>query len=257
MNLLSTSQLNVQITDTQICNQLNLQCQPGEVWGILGRNGKGKTTLLHTLAGLRPAQSGEIFLQSKNINQLSRREIAQQLGILLQHHEDSFPSSVIETVMMGRHPHLTNWQWETDKDLEIAQQVLEALQLHHLAQRSINQLSGGERQRVAIATLLTQNPQIMLLDEPNSHLDIKYQIQILDYLSAQARQQSKLMLLTIHDLNLAARYCDKLIMLMGHGEVLQGDAGPLLSEENLYRLYDFPIRKMVSGNTTSFIADPN
>lgn len=255
MSLLATSQLSVQIGDTKICDQLNLQCQPAEVWGILGRNGKGKTTLLHTLAGLRPAHSGEIFLQNKNIYQFSRREIAQQLGILLQHHEDSFPSSVIETVMTGRHPHIKNWQWETEKDHDIAHQALNALQLSHLAERSTSHLSGGERQRVAIAALLTQNPQIMLLDEPNSHLDIKYQIQIMDYLTTQTKQQSQLMLFTIHDLNLAARYCDKLIMLMGNGDVLQGNASELLSEENLYKVYDFPIRKMVSDNKISFIAE--
>jgi len=255
MSLISTSQLNVIIGQTQVCKNLSLDCNPGEVWGILGRNGKGKTTLLHTLAGLRAAQSGDVFLRQKNIKSLKRQQIAQQLGLLLQQHEDSFPSSVIDTVMSGRHPHMKQWQWESAEDHQLVQTALEAIQLTHLAQRLTNQLSGGERQRVAMATLLTQDPDIMLLDEPNSHLDLKYQIQLLDLLTNLAKEKQKTILMTLHDLNLTARYCDKLIMLMGDGEVLVGDAESLLNEHNLLHLYDYPIAKINSQEHTVFTAD--
>lgn len=241
MSLLNTSKLNIQIGNTQVCNDLNIECYAGETWGILGRNGRGKTTLLHTLAGLLPAVSGDIFLQSKNINDLSRKQIAKCLGVLLQHHEDSFPCNVLETVITGRHPHINQWQWESKNDWEIARQALETMQLSHLSERPINQLSGGERQRVSIATLITQTPDIMLLDEPNSHLDLKYQIQLLEFLHHHAKTQQTLCVMTLHDLNLTARYCDKLIMLLSDGRVLTGNTDELLNEENLQQLYDHPI----------------
>ncbi len=254
MNLIHSSQLKVKIGNTLVCRDLTIECKAGEVWGVLGRNGKGKTTLLHTLAGLRPAISGEIFIQQNSIHQLTRRQIAQQLGVLLQHHEDSFPCSVIETVISGRHPHINHWQWESRNDWDIAHKALQSVQLSHLAQRPVNQLSGGERQRVAIATLITQNPQIMLLDEPNSHLDLKYQIMILDYLFKLTKSAQKTILMTLHDINLAARYCDKLILLMGDGEVQVGEANELLSEDNLQKLYDYPVTRIDSENFPLFFA---
>ncbi|RDH81583.1 MAG: ABC transporter [endosymbiont of Galathealinum brachiosum] len=254
MSLLSTSNLRIKISNTLVCDDLNIECKQSEVWGILGRNGKGKTTLLHTLAGLRPALNGNITIQKKNILELTRKQIAQQLGVLLQHHEDSFPCSVIETVITGRHPHISNWQWESKNDYEIAHNALNSVQLSHLAERPINQLSGGERQRVAIATLITQNPQILLLDEPNSHLDLKYQIQILETLCNQAIHQKKIIMMTLHDLNLAARFCDKLMLLLGDGKVLVGNTNELLSEENLLKLFDYPITRINSGKYPIFIA---
>lgn len=254
MSLLGTSSLNITIGNTHVCNNLNIECKPGEVWGILGRNGKGKTTLLHSLAGIHPVEKGEIFLQQKNIHELSRKQIAQRLGVLLQHHEDSFPSSVIDTVITGRHPHINNWQWESKTDWQLAHNALETVQISHLSQRPINQLSGGERQRVSIATLITQNPEVMLLDEPNSHLDLKYQIKILNYLCEQTKSKNKTIIMTLHDLNLAARYCDKLILLLGEGEVLVGETNELLNEVNLMRLYNHPVSRIDSANYPVFIA---
>ncbi|MCW8934726.1 MAG: ABC transporter ATP-binding protein [Gammaproteobacteria bacterium] len=253
MSLLSTSNLNIRIGNTPVCHKLNITCEAGEVWGILGRNGKGKTTLLHTLAGLRPSVSGEILIRENNILELSRKKIARQLGVLLQHHEDSFPATVLETVITGRHPHLNNWQWESPSDWECAHQALSTVQLSHLSERPINQLSGGERQRVAIATLITQNPDIMLLDEPNSHLDLKYQIQLLNQLCQQTRAQGKTIIMTLHDINLAARYCDKLILLPGDGETLTGTSKELLNESNLHKLYDHPISRIESDGYPVFI----
>jgi len=254
MSLLSTEKLQVSIGNTRICNDLNIECHGGEVWGILGRNGKGKTTLLHTLAGLHKTNSGDIFINQNNLNDLSRKKIAQQLGVLLQHHEDVFPSNVIETVITGRHPHINQWQWESNADWEMACQALDTVQLSSLAERPINQLSGGERQRVSIAALITQNPNIMLMDEPNSHLDLKYQIQLLDYLCNDARENNKSILMTLHDLNLTARYCDKLILLLGDGNTLTGNTEDLLSEDNLQTLYDYPVKRITTGKHTVFCA---
>lgn len=254
MSLLRTEKLSVQIGHTRVCESLSFELKAGEVWGMLGRNGMGKTTLLHTLAGLREPQQGEVFIQQGNVHSLRRKQLAQQLGLLLQQQEDSFPSRVIDTVISGRHPHLSQWQWESAEDWQIAQQALQQLQLSHLAQRPINQLSGGERQRVAMATLITQNPAIMLLDEPSSHLDLKHQIQLLDFIRKQTISQHKTALMTLHDINLSVRYCDKLILLLGDGQVMVGETSELLNEENLQRLYDYPIKKIDTEGFPLFVA---
>ncbi|MDH5766873.1 MAG: ABC transporter ATP-binding protein, partial [Gammaproteobacteria bacterium] len=217
MSLLEIQNLDISIATTQVCNKLNLTIEPGQVWAILGRNGIGKTTLLHTLAGLREADGGEIFIHQDNIKQLNRKQVAQKIGLLLQHHEDAFPTSILETVLIGRHPYIPNWQWESAMDKQLAMNALEQVELQHMAHRQTNQLSGGERQRVAIATLLTQNPEILLLDEPNSHLDLNYQVKLLDHICQYARENNQAVIMSLHDINLAARFADHLIFLHGEG----------------------------------------
>lgn len=234
-------QLSIGIAGKQVCRQLDLTIEPGQVWGILGRNGIGKTTLLHTLAGLRAAQSGDILVDDCNSKQLSRKQIAQKIGVLLQHHEDSFPSTVLETVLAGRHPHTGLWQWENAADYAMARLALQQVDMLEMQHRPVQQLSGGERQRVAIATVLTQDPSCFLLDEPNSHLDLHYQISILDALCRFARNNRRALLMTLHDINLAARFCDHVLLLNGNGEVLAGAAGNLLNRQHLSALFQHPI----------------
>lgn len=241
MSLLRTSQLNIDIGGKTICRQLDLDIQAGHIWGLLGRNGSGKTTLLHTLAGLRAAKSGEIFLRDENIQSLSRKHIAQHLGLLLQHHDDSFPATVLETVLGGRHPHIDNWQWENETDFRIARNALQRVELLTMQQRSVQQLSGGERQRVAIATLLAQNPDVLLLDEPNSHLDLNYQMRLLGDLCAQARESGRAIVMSLHDINLAARYCDHIILLSDQGTAITGAADKLLNPQTLSEIFQHPI----------------
>ena len=163
MSFISCNALNVKIADTQVCDNLTLSINAGESWAILGMNGCGKTTLLHTIAGLLEPQAGEINLKKKNINDLSRREIAQQVALLLQHQEDHFPGTVLEAVLIGRHPHLKSWQWESENDKQLALDTLALVGLENFSERPILTLSGGERQRVALATLLVQQTKIRLL----------------------------------------------------------------------------------------------
>ncbi len=238
---LQCRQLSIDIAGKQVCRQLDLTIIPGQVWGILGRNGIGKTTLLHTLAGLRDAAAGDILLDEQNIIQLTRKQIAQKTGVLLQHHEDSFPATVLETVLTGRHPHINNWQWENESDFAIARQALQQVDMHTMENKSVQHLSGGERQRVAIATLLAQDPTFYLLDEPNSHLDLHYQINILDSLCQFARSTQRALIMTLHDINLAARFCDYVLLLNGDGEVLQGAATELLTPPHLAQTFKHEI----------------
>ena len=242
MSLLATRALHITIGTTTVCNDLELTINSGDRWCMLGRNGTGKTTLLHTLAGLRPPTTGDITLNDRPLTQIPRKSVAQHTGLLFQEHADAFPASVLETVLTGRHPWIGPLQWEGSKDLAIARDALQAVDLHNLEARLVNTLSGGERQRVSIACLLAQEPQLLLLDEPTSHLDIHHQIRMLKLLQQQAAQHGKALLLVMHDLNLAVRYCNRFLLLFGNGETLQGTTETALTQANLERLYQHPLQ---------------
>ena len=252
MNLLNCTALNVHIAKTQVCRDLNLSINAGENWAILGVNGCGKTTLLHTLAGLIPASSGEIKLKQKSLQHLSRKEVAQQLSLLLQHQEDHFPGNVLEAVLIGRHPHLNSWQWESEDDYKIALDTLKSVGLGEFATRSILTLSGGERQRVALATLLVQQTPVRLLDEPVNHLDIHHQHDVMKLLSSGNTNEANIFVL--HDVNLATRYCDHALLMFGNGQTQQGTCAEILTEQNLTKLYQHPLKEIVHNNQRWFIA---
>ena len=242
MILLATRALHITIGTTTVCSGLELTINSGDRWCMLGRNGTGKTTLLHTLAGLRPPTAGDILLNDRPLPQVPRKSVAQHIGLLFQDHADAFPASVLETVLTGRHPWLGPLQWEGGKDLAIAREALQAVDLHNMEARLVNTLSGGERQRVSIACLLAQEPQLLLLDEPSNHLDIQHQIRMLDLLQEQTAQHGKGLLLIMHDLNLAVRYCNRFLLLFGDGETLQGTTETALTQANLERLYQHPLQ---------------
>ena len=244
MALLSTNALTVAIGDQTICRSLSLEINAGERWALLGRNGIGKTTLLHSMAGLRPAVSGAITLQGETTGRLTSQQIAQRVGLLFQQQDDAFPSTVLETALIGRHPYLKPWQWESERDQEKARSALQQLQLERLAERTTSTLSGGERQRLAIATLLTQEPALMLLDEPTNHLDIHHQIAVLNLLHQWSQQNERALLMTLHDINLALRYCNHAILLLGNGEVVTGRSDEVLTSANLERLYLHPLMRI-------------
>ncbi len=215
---------------------LNMSIESGQVWGVLGPNGAGKTTLLHTLAGLLPARSGQVTLHDTPLAQLKRRDIAQQLGLVFQERQDSFPATVLETALIGRHPWLSAWESEQAADLQRAQQALAALDVEHLSERLLSTLSGGERQRVAIATLMTQNPDIWLLDEPTNHLDLHHQVKVMRLLREQAAL-SKTVFMCLHDLNLAARWCSHVLLLYSNGDACWAPAPTMLKPSALEQLY--------------------
>jgi len=250
--ILETRSLRLSIGDKLLCRDLNLRVQPGERWGVLGVNGAGKTTLLLTLAGLRVPQAGSVLLDGKAITAVPKRTAAQRCGVMLQDSDDAFPASVLETALIGRHPYLQLWEWESAADEALALAALQAVGIADLAQRASNTLSGGERRRLALATLLTQDPGLMLLDEPVNHLDLHHQIAALELLSQQVKQHGKTAVMVLHDINLAARYCDALLLLFADGEVLQGSVGEVLNVENLTRLYGHPVRSVETVEGTLF-----
>ena len=242
MSLLAASQLAVSIGTVNVCRDLDLQIVSGDCWCILGRNGTGKTTLLHTLAGLRAPAAGSVKFNKRTLANLPRKAIARHIGILFQDHRDAFPANVLETVLTGRHPWLGTLQWEGGTDLMIARRALHAVGLENMEQRIVTTLSGGERRRLGIATLLTQEPQLLCLDEPTNHLDIHHQIRMLDLVQQQTHRHGRALLLVMHDLNLALRYCNQFLLLYGDGETAQGPAEQVLTQANLERLYHYPLQ---------------
>jgi len=251
--LLETQSLTLEIGGKTVCSELNVEISAGQHWGLLGINGVGKTTLLHTLAGLRAPAQGEVLLGGTLIDELPRRNIAQKIGLLLQNDDDAFPGTVMETVLTGRHPWLSQWQWESDDDRALALTALKNMELEGLDQRQVNTLSGGERRRLGLATLLTQNPQLFLLDEPTNHLDPHHQIELLSLLSQQVTNSQRASLMILHDINLATRFCDHLMLLFGEGETLCGPAEDILNIEILTRLYGHPVIAVDGPNGPIFL----
>ncbi|GAB4291459.1 MAG: ABC transporter ATP-binding protein [Thiohalomonadaceae bacterium] len=246
MELLRAVSLDIAVAGRRLLHHLSLTISRGQCWALLGANGAGKTTLLHTLAGLRPAQGGSLWLQGTPLARLPRRAIAQRLGLLPQDSSDSFPATVLETALIGRHPHLGRWQNEGPQDVALARQALAQVGLTGHEARPCHTLSGGERRRLALATLLTQAPLLLLLDEPSNHLDLHHQIAALDHLRGLADSGEHGVLMALHDVNLAARYCDQVLLLFGDGRWQAGPAATLLTADTLSQLYGHPITE-ISG----------
>jgi iron complex transport system ATP-binding protein len=250
--LLQTRNLGVRIGTIEVVRALDLAIHAGQFWGLLGPNGVGKTTLLKTLAGVHPAEGGQLLLDGEALAELPRRRIARRLGMLPQHTHYAFEASCEETALVGRHPHLKAWSRETGADRALARQALADLGLLELAQRSCMDLSGGESRRLALATLLVQDPALMLLDEPTNHLDPANQVTILNVLGERVRHERKAALMALHEVNLATCYCSHVLMLYGNGEWEAGPTEQLLDAERLSRLYRCQVRLVDDGRQRVF-----
>ncbi len=219
---------------------------------ILGPNGSGKSLSLHTLAGLRAPEAGEILVSGRPLTEWPRRTLARVLALLPQNVEDPFSASVIETVLLGRHPHIARWQWESARDLAIASQAFVAVGLAGYEERDVLTLSGGERRRAALAAVLAQTPRIFLLDEPTNQLDPNHQLEALQLLRERA-DGGAAVVVTLHDPNLAARFADAALLLGRDGNWQCGRVGDILTAQNLSILYDtqFEAAEMAAGGCSS------
>jgi len=226
-----------------VLKDVAFEAKEGEIIGVLGPNGSGKTTLLRCMNRALSPSKGTVLVEDKEIGSLSRKEIANEMAVVPQNCIITFPFTALEIVMMGRNPSMDRFQRETKGDIEIVRNAMEATSVTHLAGRSMNQLSGGERQRVIIARALAQQPKILLLDEPTLHLDVNHQMEIMELVRELARREKLTVIMVSHDLNLAARYCDKLILL-SEGSVLSAGSVPdVLTQDNVERV--FRIRSLV------------
>ena len=232
---------------------LSLEFRPGEFVAILGRNGSGKTLTLHTLAGLRRPEAGAVSLDGAAMESLSRRAVALRLGLLAQDVEEAFVTTALEAVLVGRHPHLKLWQWESAADERIALAALTAVDLADFAGRRTDTLSGGELRRVAVAALLAQEPAVFLLDEPSNHLDPAHQSGILG-LFRELCDAGKTVIATMHDPTVAARFADRVLLLHGDGRWAEGAAADLLSAEKLSELYLTPMLELETDGRRIFVS---
>jgi iron complex transport system ATP-binding protein len=237
----------------ELVRGLSIEFSPGEVVVILGRNGSGKTLTLHTLAGLRKPAAGEVALDGVPLAQLKRRAIALRLGLLPQDLEDAFVTTAMETVLIGRHPHLALWQWESAEDERLAQAALAAVDMGDFAGRRTDTLSGGEQRRVAVAALLAQQPGIFLLDEPTNHLDPHHQLVVLGLFRELARS-GRTVITTLHDPTLAARFADRVLLLHGDGRWTLGAVSAALTAATLSELYLAPMMELDQDGRRVFVS---
>jgi len=252
---ITVNQLTLEIGTTSVCRDLSVEFKAGQFWAILGVNGVGKSTFLHQLINTKSPQSRCISVNDIGLSRYKNRQksLAKISGLLLQEYEYNFPCSVLEAALIGRHPHMSNWQWESDEDIRIAEEALKATALYDLKDRNIKTLSGGEKRRLNLATVLTQNPQYFLLDEPTNHLDLKSQITILKLLSHKITRKNKTGIMVIHDANLAYQYCDHVLLFYGNGEWDAGKTQELITVENLRRVYDCNFQVMHNRHTSVFV----
>lgn len=218
---------------------LDWTVREGEWWGIIGPNGSGKSTLMRLLSGVERASSGMIRVRGRQVEDYGRKELSRMMAVLQQEGMMPVPYRVREVLEMGRHPYL-NWLGQDPKENVdvMIDGILEKLDLLDLADRHVDELSGGQRQRVALGQVMAQEPQILLLDEPTTFLDIHYQQQFMELVAEWRDEAGITVIAVLHDLNLAALYCDKLLVLRDGRAVSMGTPEDMLTSERIRSVYD-------------------
>lgn len=208
--MLKVSGLDFTYNGHPVLKGISFELQQGRILGLLGVNGAGKTTLLKCLNRILRPGAGNVFLDEKNVRAMSRNEVATHFAYVPQKYGEE-PLTVFDTILLGRKPYI---KWEvTQNDLQIVEAILYRLNMEHLALRPTNQLSGGEMQKVIIARALAQEPEVLLLDEPTSNLDLKNQLQVMQLVTRAVREHAMAAIVSVHDINLAFRFVDHLLML--------------------------------------------
>jgi iron complex transport system ATP-binding protein len=235
--LLHTEALRVEAGSKLLCDQLGLEVRAGEFWCLIGKNGAGKSSLLHTLAGLLDPSAGAIFYEERDLRTIGMEQLANRRGLLAQQQFDAFSSTALETVLAGRHPYQTGMGWDDEADYEAARDALQAVGMAWAAGKDVMKLSGGERQRVALATLLAQDPQLLLLDEPTSHQDAAAQLAVMGLVQKTlAAGKNRAAIAACHDINLVARYASH-VLVMANGRHWMGRIEHVLSPDILQQAF--------------------
>jgi iron complex transport system ATP-binding protein len=220
-----------------VLRNISFEARPGEMLGIIGPNGSGKSTLIRGVTRLIQPGNGKIFLDGSDISRVNRQKLAQLVAVVPQNPTLPEPFTALEVVLMGRTPHLGLLRYEGKHDMAIVKSVMEATHTLAFAERRIGELSGGERQRLTIARALAQEPKIILMDEPTANLDINYQIETLDLARQLCRKQKLIVVVTLHDLNLASQYCDRLVVLSEGTVYCQGIPQTVINAQTIKDVY--------------------
>ncbi len=238
MNNMQIENISLSYNHHPVVQNLSFTLKPGELVGLIGPNGCGKTSIIKAISRILSLRSGNITLDGQDLEMISRGQLARLLGVVPQNPALPETFTVMEVVMLGRNPHLGLLRGESARDMNIAWWAMERTGLSALANRRIGELSGGEKQRVTIARILAQEPAVILLDEPTSNLDISHQIEILDLITGLCREKKLAVLVTLHDLNLAAQYCDRLILLKEGQVHAGGTPEEVITEENIRTVFN-------------------
>lgn len=236
MNQLEAQHLVLHRQQQPVLDRFSLQLHPGQLTGLIGPNGAGKSTLLNCLAGLIRPDRGEVLLDGIPLEQIDSRSRGRLLGYLAQQGEIHWPINVERLVQLGRTPHLSSWQQPDDSDRAAVEQAMQQTDTLTLAERCATELSGGEKSRVLLARLLAGEPRILLADEPVAALDPAHQLSVMQILQ-QFAHQGGTTLTVLHDLNLAARYCDRILMLHQGKLIADGPPSEVLTPANLQQVF--------------------
>jgi iron complex transport system ATP-binding protein len=232
---------------------LDVVFEPGQAWAVLGRNGTGKSTLIHALAGLAAPAAGVIELNDKPLGDYAARDRARALGVLLQIENGLFWGTVEDYVLLGRFPYAAAWSGYGHADHDAALAALTAVGMHECAARKVSTLSGGERQRVRVAQLLAQAPAVLLLDEPLQHLDLAHQAEVLKLIGERVREQNKTAVMVLHEPLWIGHTCTHALILSGDGSAQAGVAEDMLTLDRLEHAYDCRLREVSLGDGRSFV----
>ena len=240
-------------TDVKILTDIGLEINKQQFVSIIGPNGVGKSTLIHCINKILTPTSGTVLIDGKNVTEISLREMAKTIGYVPYKSSETFPLTVVDAVLLGRNPHAG---WKTSKeDLQIVFDVLKKLEIEDLSMRRFNELSAGQRQRVMLARGLVQKPQAILLDEPTSNLDIKHQLGISRLLRNLSREEGLLVIVISHDLNIAAKYSDNIILLSEGTIYAVGTPEEVLTVENIRDVYGVECRVIPDKGVPHIILD--
>ena len=241
-------------------SDVSFAIESGEIFGVIGPNSAGKTTLLRLLTRVVGADRGEIRLAGRPIAPMAHAELARQVAVVPQDSPRPFPFTVEQLVLMGRYPHGPGRFFENDEDRALARAAMAATSVLDLAGLPLEQLSGGERQRAMLARALAQQPRLLVLDEPTSHLDLRYQLQTAELLRRVNAEQGTTVLLVSHDLDLAAEVCDRLLLLDGGRVACVGTPATVLERNVLETVFGCPVavdRNPTSGRPLVRVAWPS
>ena len=249
--LLKIDNIDFSYQSSKVLDDVTFEVKSGEFLGVMGPNGSGKTTLLRCVSNVLIPQVGTVLIDGKSIQKLSKKEIARNIGVVPQMSNIDFAFTVSELVLMGRAPYIKRFKSENTHDFEISEKAMRLTNILHLAERTFDELSGGEKQRVIIARALAQEPKILLLDELTVHLDISSQFEILNLVKNLSKQKERIVISVFHDLNLAAQYSDKLILLNNGKIISMGLPDEVLTPENIQKTYhtDVIIKRHPITNT--------
>jgi ABC-type cobalamin/Fe3+-siderophores transport system ATPase subunit len=253
--MLTVNQISVSYGKRRIISEISLSLSPGQILALIGPNGVGKSTLIRALAGIVPLEGGQVSIDGQDLAKLDTFERARRMAFVPQALQLPPAFTAWETVLLGRTPHL-NWLGQSsERDEMIVRQAMERTNTLVLAERRVGELSGGEQQRLLLARALAQETPILVMDEPTAHLDLHYQVSLLDQVRTLARQDGKAVLIALHDLNLVSRYADRVALLLDGRLQAVGAPKEVLTSSLLSRAYRVPLQVLpVDANGVSVIA---